>query len=94
MIIPYGKNDTTQDKLIKLSKEEEQLLLDSLRDYLNEKFDLEIGNLPAKFLFNFMVDLIGPKIYSQAIEDSEPWLYDRFINISEDSHALKKDWVN
>ncbi|MDN3398105.1 DUF2164 domain-containing protein [Psychrobacter sp. APC 3426] len=81
----------SQDKMIKLSKEEEEVLLDNLRDYMNEEFDLDIGNLPAKFLFDFMVDLIGPTIYNQAIEDAEPWLYERFISILEDSHALKKD---
>lgn len=81
----------SQDKIIKLSKEEEEVLLDSLRDYMNEEFDLDIGNLPAKFLFDFMIDLIGPTIYNQAIDDAEPWLYERFISILEDSHALKKD---
>ena len=81
----------SKDKLIKLSKEEEELLLESLRDYMSEEFDLDIGNLPAKFLFDFMVDLIGSKIYNQAIDDAEPWLYERFISILEDSQALKKD---
>lgn len=81
----------SKDKLIKLSKEEEDVLLDSLRNYMSEEFDLDIGNLPAKFLFDFMVDLIGSKIYNQAIDDAEPWLYERFISILEDSQALKKD---
>ena len=81
----------SKHKIITLSKEEEEVLLDRLRDYMNEEFDLDIGNLPAKFLFDFMVDLIGPEIYNQAIDDAEPWLYDRFIGILEDSHALKKD---
>lgn len=81
----------SKDKLIKLSKEEEEALLDSLRDYMSEEFDLDIGNLPAKFLFDFMVDLISPTIYNQAIDDTEPWLYDRFMGILEDSQALKKD---
>ena len=81
----------SKDKLIKLSKEEEEALLDNLRDYMSEEFDLDIGNLPAKLLFDFMVDLIGSKIYNQAIDDAEPWLYERFMGILEDSHALKKD---
>lgn len=81
----------SKDKLIKLSKEEEEALLDSLRDYMSEEFDLDIGNLPAKFLFDFMVDLIGSTIYNQAIDDAEPWLYERFMGILEDSQALKKD---
>ncbi|WP_250163656.1 DUF2164 family protein [Psychrobacter sp. WY6] len=57
---------------------------------MSEEFDLDIGNLPAKFLFDFIVDLIGSKIYNQAIDDAER-LYERFMGILEDSHALKKD---
>ena len=85
------ENKMSKDKLIKLSKEEEAVLLDRLNEYMSEEFDLDIGNLPAKFLFDFMVDLIGPTIYNQAIDDAEPWLYERFMCILEDSHALKKD---
>lgn len=81
----------SKDKIVKLSKEDEEAILDSLREYMSAEFDLDIGNLPAKFLLDYMIDLIGPKIYNQAIDDAEPWLYDRFTGILEDSHVLKKD---
>lgn len=78
-------------KLLQLDKEEEEVLLDDLRAYMSDELDMDIGNLPAKFLLDFMVDLIGPKIYDQAISDAEPWLYDRFTGILEDLSVLKKD---
>ncbi|HAO60085.1 MAG TPA: DUF2164 domain-containing protein [Psychrobacter sp.] len=78
-------------KLLQLDKEEEEALLDELREYMSDELDMDLGNLPAKFLLDFMVSLIGPKIYDQAIEDAEPWLYDRFTGILEDLSALKKD---
>ena len=78
-------------KLLQLDKEQEEVLLDELRAYMSDELDIDIGNLPAKFLLDFMVQLIGPKIYDQAISDAEPWLYERFMGILEDSHALKKD---
>lgn len=81
----------SKDKIVTLSKEDEKVLLDSLREYMSAEFDVDIGNLPAKFLSDYMIDLLGPKIYNQAIDDAEPWLYNRFIGILEDSHALKKD---
>lgn len=77
-------------KLLQLDKEEEEVLLDDLRAYMSDELDMDIGNLPAKFLLDFMVDLIGPKIYDQAISDAEPWLYDRFTGILEDLSVLKK----
>ena len=78
-------------KLLQLDKEEEEALLDELREYMSDELDMDLGNLPAKFLLDFMVSLIGPKIYDQAIEDAEPWLYDLFTGILEDLSALKKD---
>lgn len=78
-------------KLLQLDKEEEEVLLDELRAYMSDELDIDMGNLPAKFLLDFMVDLIGPKIYDQAISDVEPWLYDRFTGILEDMSVLKKD---
>ena len=78
-------------ELLQLEKEEEEALLDELREYMSDELDMDLGNLPAKFLLDFMVSLIGPKIYDQAIEDAEPWLYDRFTGILEDLSALKKD---
>ncbi|SJM71383.1 DUF2164 domain-containing protein [Psychrobacter piechaudii] len=78
-------------KLLQLDKEEEEVLLDELRAYMSDELDMDIGNLPAKFLLDFMVDLIGPKIYNQAISDAEPWLYKRFTGILEDLSVLKKD---
>ncbi|MCC3309404.1 DUF2164 domain-containing protein [Psychrobacter sanguinis] len=78
-------------KLLQLDKEQEEVLLDELRAYMSNELDIDIGNLPAKFLLDFMVELIGPKIYDQAISDTEPWLYDRFTGILEDLSVLKKD---
>ncbi len=78
-------------KLLQLDKEQEEVLLDELRAYMSDELDVDIGNLPAKFLLDFMVQLIGPKIYDQAISDTEPWLYDRFTGILEDLSVLKKD---
>lgn len=78
-------------KLLQLDKEQEEVLLDELRAYMSNELDMDIGNLPAKFLLDFMVDLIGSKIYDQAISDAEPWLYARFTGILEDLSVLKKD---
>lgn len=78
-------------RLLQLDKEQEEVLLDELRAYMSNELDMDIGNLPAKFLLDFMVDLIGPKIYDQAISDAEPWLYARFTGILEDLSVLKKD---
>ncbi|WP_201617927.1 DUF2164 domain-containing protein [Psychrobacter urativorans] len=79
------------DKLLKLSDEAEELVLDKLRLYMTEEFDIDIGNLPARFLLDFIIETLGPHLYNQVIEDIEPWLYERFTIILEDMHSFKKD---
>lgn len=78
-------------KILKLSAEDEGAILDSLKHYMIDELEFELEDFPAKMLLDFLLELIGPKLYNQAIDELEPWLYDRFIGILEDSHALKKD---
>ena len=80
-----------KDKLITLSDETEILILDQLRVYMNEEFDIDIGNLPAKFLLDFIIETVGPHFYNQVVDDMEPWLYERFTGILEDMHSFRKD---
>ena len=80
-----------KEKLMTLSDEAEVLVLDELRVYMSDEFDVDIGNLPAKFLLDFIIEKIGPHLYNQMIDDNEPWLYDRFTAILEDMHSFKKD---
>lgn len=81
----------SKEPLIKLSEEDEKIVLDSLREYMKEEFDTDIGNLPARFLLDFIIETLGPHLYNQVIEDIEPWLYERFTVILEDMHSFKKD---
>lgn len=78
-------------KLITLSAETEELVLDKLRDYMTAEFDVDIGNLPAKFLLNFIIETVGPHFYNQVVDDMEPWLYEKFTGMLEDMHSFKKD---
>jgi len=80
-----------KEKPITLSDETEILILDQLRVYMNEEFDIDIGNLPAKFLLDFIIETVGPHFYNQVVDDMEPWLYERFTGMLEDMDSFKKD---
>ena len=75
---------------LKLSEEAEEMVLESLSTYMKEEFDTDIGNLPARFLLDFIIETLCPHLYNQVIEDIEPWLYERFTVILEDMHSFKK----
>ena len=80
-----------KDKSIKLSDDAEKVVLEQLREYITAEFDVDIGNLPARFLLDFIIETIGPHLYNQVVNDMEPWLYDRLTGILEDMHSFKKD---
>ena len=80
-----------KDKLIKLAPEAEEVVLDSLREYMQQEFDTDIGNLHARFLLDFIIETLGPHLYNQVVDDIEPWMYERFNVLLEDMHSFKKD---
>lgn len=80
-----------KDKSMKLSDDAEKVVLEQLREYMTAEFDVDIGNLPARFLLDFIIETIGPHLYNQVVDDMEPWLYDRLTGILEDMHSFKKD---
>ena len=79
------------EKLLTLSDEAEEIVLVMLREYMSEEFDVDIGNLPAEFLLDFIIETLGPPLYNQVVDDIEPWLYDRFTGVLEDIHSFKKE---
>lgn len=80
-----------KDKSMKLSDDAEKVVLEQLREYMTAEFDVDIGNLPARFLLDFIIETIGPHLYNQVVDDMELWLYDRLTGILEDMHSFKKD---
>lgn len=80
-----------KEKPMKLSDDAEKEVLDQLSEYMAAEFELDIGNLPAKFLLDFIIETITPHLYNQVVDDIEPWLYERFTGILEDMHSFKKD---
>ena len=62
---------------IKLKKETEERLISSIKKYVEENMDEEIGDLKARMLLEFAVREIGPSIYNSAIADAQAHLQER-----------------
>ena len=62
---------------IKLKKETEERLIASIKRYVEENMDEEIGDLKARMLLDFAVREIGPSIYNSAIADAQAHLQER-----------------
>lgn len=75
---------------IKIPKETEKRLVESIKRYFVEEMDEEIGELKASLLLNFCLKEIGPTIYNTAISDAQKYVQDRVADL--DSSCYEQEF--
>jgi uncharacterized protein (DUF2164 family) len=71
---------------IKLTKENEERLVNSIQRFFHEHMDDDIGVLKSKLLLDFCLKELGPSIYNQAITDAQSHLQDRVAELDISCH--------
>lgn len=71
---------------IKLKKDDRTHAVQEIQTFFLKERDEEIGNLPAEFLLDFVLEKIAPIIYNQAIEDAHTLL----LRQLEELYGLQK----
>lgn len=56
---------------IELTKEQIEDVVPSIKKYIEEEFEEEIGDLKAKMLLNYFLKEIGPYAYNKGVKDAE-----------------------
>jgi uncharacterized protein (DUF2164 family) len=74
---------------IKLPKENKMELIRGIQEYFLNEREEEIGELAATFLLDYMIKILGPYLYNQAIHDAQFLLTQRIALMEEDLEALK-----
>ncbi|MBK8726370.1 MAG: DUF2164 domain-containing protein [Holophagaceae bacterium] len=69
---------------IKLSKDSEAFLIGSLKRYAAEELDLELGDLKAKLLLDYVLKEVGPSVYNQAVADAQANLQEKVADLGVD----------
>jgi len=64
-----------------LSDEARAQAVASLKRYLEENLDLEVGDLKAELLLDYIIEEIGPTIYNQAIADARAFFEERAADL-------------
>ena len=72
---------------LKLSKEAQTKALASLRRYVGEELEYDLGELPAQLFLDFLLEEIGPSVYNSAIADAQTYLRDRVVELEDALHA-------
>ncbi|MEQ1517096.1 MAG: DUF2164 domain-containing protein [Usitatibacteraceae bacterium] len=66
---------------IKLPKESEQHLIDSIKKFFSDQLATEIGDLKARLALEFFTKEIGPSVYNQAIADAQEYINERVADL-------------
>lgn len=69
---------------IKLAMEVEQTLTESIRRYVSENMETDIGELQASLFLKYCLEEIGPCVYNSAIADAQRYLQ---VNVSDLENA-------
>lgn len=66
---------------IKLTDEQRQQSIVSIKRYVQEELDQEIGELKAGLLLDFFLQEIAPSVYNGAVADAQTYLRDRLSDL-------------
>lgn len=69
--------------MIQFPKHTEKILLGSIKQFVLETFDEDIGDLKAAQMLEFFVKEIGPSVYNQAIADAQAYVQEKAADLGE-----------
>lgn len=75
-----------KDEMITLTKEQKAEAVAKIREYIEENFETEIGNLQSELFLRFVLKHIGVYCYNQAICDSSVFMTEK----ADDLYVLMK----
>jgi uncharacterized protein (DUF2164 family) len=79
---------------INLSADSRKQLLASIKRYVAENLDQEIGDLQAGLLLDYFVKEIAPSVYNQAIRDAQTYVQDRLSDLEGVCFEKEFDYWN
>jgi uncharacterized protein (DUF2164 family) len=66
---------------VMLSPDTHKRMIASIRKYVGENFDEEVGDLKAGMLLEFVLKEIAPTVYNQAIADAQTFFQARVADL-------------
>lgn len=66
---------------IELSKDARDELVAHIRSYVEEHFEVEVGDLGARLFLDFLLPKLGSAVYNVAIRDAQVYLLERLEDL-------------
>ena len=77
---------------IALEKHEVAEVLPSLKRYLAEALDVEMGDLQAQLLLDYCLSEIGPYAYNQGVKDAEHYFRTKLEDLAGSCYAQPRTY--
>jgi len=74
---------------IELKKEVEQALIVSIRRYVSENMENDIGELQASLFLKYCLEEIGPCVYNSAVADVQRHLQEKVSDLENACYAYE-----
>ena len=75
---------------IKIPREQKEEMIRELQAYFLDEREEEIGNLAAEQIVDYMIKLLGPHLYNQAIADVRTMITQKMDQIDDELYALER----
>lgn len=75
---------------IKMPREEKNLLVRDIQDYLQGELDEPVGNLAAEGILDFVLKLVTPYVYNQAVADARKILQEQMLRADDELSYLEQ----
>ncbi|GAD61856.1 DUF2164 domain-containing protein [Aquipseudomonas alcaligenes] len=76
--------------LLELEGGQQQAALQVLKNFLEDRFELELGSFEVQEVLDLIGREIAPHYYNKAIADTQALLAERFASLESDLWALEK----
>lgn len=69
------------NKRLKLTMENEKVLKEMIRNFFEEQYEEEIGDLKSQLIFDFFAESLAPTFYNMGIKDTVAFLSDKMDDV-------------
>lgn len=73
-----------------MPREEKNLLVRDIQDYLQGELDEPIGNLAAEGILDFVLKRVTPYVYNQAVADARKTLQQQMLRADDELSYLEQ----
>jgi uncharacterized protein (DUF2164 family) len=75
---------------LKLDKDTRTRLAVQIKRHLDQELDLEIGNMDAEFLIDFLSTSLGAHFYNLGLKDAQSLFARKVDDVNDEIYALEK----